>query len=92
MKKKSLIALCCTFALASTITIPCSAITVNGYTYNDLNDDGAYDSTDVMIINQYLHGTYDYTGSLSELDVTGNYIIDIVDATAYLRYYVTEIM
>lgn len=63
-----------------------SSLQVSAAGIKDLNGDGNCTIGDVIFLNRYLNGAVDYTGTVTDLDVNGNYIIDTVDAQVYLAY------
>jgi len=53
---------------------------------HDLNGDGMVNIADAVIISQFLIGDYIYSGNLTDLDFSGNYVIDDVDYDMFMFY------
>lgn len=52
----------------------------------DIDDSGVIDINDVIALARFLKGDFLYAYSYEELDVTGDYLLDDNDVTAYIQY------
>lgn len=83
--KKVRVALFSIIALAvGLVSIPAASVSAAGI--RDLTGDGECGLADAILISRYLVGVREYNGALTDLDITGDYIVDVIDADAYLRY------
>lgn len=63
-----------------------SVTTVDQSRIKDLDDSGNIDITDAIALARFLDGDFLYAYSYEELDVTGDYLLDDNDVTAYIQY------
>lgn len=63
-----------------------SSLQVSAAGIKDLNGDGRCSIGDAIFLNRYLIGAVDYAGTVTDLDINGNFIIDSIDTQVYLAY------
>lgn len=84
MKKICSCILSAVVLMIGAVSIPSMSASAQGI--KDLDGNGSYTVADAVLLARYIGGSIDYGGILTDLDVTGNYVVDQVDLTAYLRY------
>ena len=62
------------------------AVTIDEYSYGDVNEDGIVDVTDVILIRQYLAGGYGVEINLTTADVNVDGVVDVTDVILIRQY------
>lgn len=75
----SIATLCGTLLGASSMTVAAAGI-------KDLTGDNQYTLADAVLLSRIVDGKADYSGIFTDLDITGDYIVDQIDVVAYTRY------